>query len=339
VVGQLSRDFPHDPHLIILAVAYHRLCGNPGEAMTLLERGLEYRPGNPDLCTVTGNLAFANGEYDKAIAYWEKALKISPTSWELREGIAEALLSLGRYQEAVDEFETKITLSRPSGRGYYLLAQGYLHLREYDKAKEYYQKVLEINPGHPGTLYGLAKVCRRLKQPEEARQYMEAHRKWTQELAGRTHDGSAETGRRMVVGRSDSQIAALPRLLARFCVHGRGLYLTRHNVEKSRQLVQEGETLFRELLTVTPDDPTLYRELAFLYLYTDRRLTEARTLAEKAVALTESAENLFLLGAAYDKTGEPAKALSAIERAIELDPANPAYLSKYNEIKQEERRP
>jgi hypothetical protein len=60
---------------------------------------------------------------------------------------------------------------------------------------------------------------------------------------------------------------------------------------------------------------------------------EARLLAEKAVALEPIAPNYFVLSWACDKNKDTANALSAMKRAIELDPDNPKYKRMYELIR------
>ena len=67
-------------------------------------------------------------------------------------------------------------------------------------------------------------------------------------------------------------------------------------------------------------------------MYRYNRLPEARKLAEKAVEIQKSAANHFVLAWACDKNGDTAGALSAIKRAVELDPTNPRYRRVYELI-------
>ncbi len=71
-----------------------------------------------------------------------------------------------------------------------------------------------------------------------------------------------------------------------------------------------------------------------MYLKTGQRLDEARSLAETAARLEPSAANFRLLGEACDKNGDRQAALSAMERAIALEPANPQYRRIYEVLKQ-----
>ncbi len=119
----------------------------------------------------------SQGEYQKAIEYFEKGLEISTAIGD-REGIATntgnlgtAYLNLGEYQKAIEYFEKGLEISTAIGDRSGIatntgnLGTAYLNLGEYQKAIEYFEKGLEIstaigdregiatNTGNLGTAY------------------------------------------------------------------------------------------------------------------------------------------------------------------------------------------
>jgi cytochrome c-type biogenesis protein CcmH/NrfG len=75
-----------------------------------------------------------------------------------------------------------------------------------------------------------------------------------------------------------------------------------------------------------------------LYLRRRLKLPEARQLAEKAVALEPTALNYFVLSRAYDQNGDPGRAVSALQKAVELEPANSSYRQTYERLRARESR-
>ena len=100
------------------------------------------------------------------------------------------------------------------------------------------------------------------------------------------------------------------------------------------QRFDAAEAAFRKVMELAPRQVEAYQALATVYLKTGRELREARSLAETAVRLQPSAANFRLLGEACDKNGDGQGALSAIERAIGLDPNNDQYRQIYGLLKQ-----
>jgi len=94
----------------------------------------------------------------------------------------------------------------------------------------------------------------------------------------------------------------------------------------------DAEEAFRTMITLAPQKPDGYRELARLYLKTGQKLPQARQLAEKALTLEATAANYFVLSWACYANGDIANALPAIKRAIKLDPGNQQYPRLYKQI-------
>lgn len=101
------------------------------------------------------------------------------------------------------------------------------------------------------------------------------------------------------------------------------------------QRYDDAEKAFRKVIELEPSQSFGYRYLAFLYLCTNKRLDEARALAEKAVALEKTGDNFFVLSIACDETGDRAGAVRAIEQAMELEPENEKYRQIYEQLKKE----
>jgi tetratricopeptide (TPR) repeat protein len=101
------------------------------------------------------------------------------------------------------------------------------------------------------------------------------------------------------------------------------------------QRFDDSEKAFEKAIKCAPKQSIGYRELARLYLNMGRKLPDARKYAEKAVTLEPIAENYFVLGCAYYRNSDAESAISAMERAIELEPNNVMYKQTYEYIKKE----
>jgi len=85
------------------------------------------------------------------------------------------------------------------------------------------------------------------------------------------------------------------------------------------------ERAFKEVIKLEPQRPEGHSALAELYLQTRRNPAEARKLAQQAVALAPDAPNFVLLSRTCAADGDRASALAAIDKALELQPANEQY--------------
>ncbi len=98
-----------------------------------------------------------------------------------------------------------------------------------------------------------------------------------------------------------------------------GVYLS------NRGEVDQAEVAFRRFVELAPEQADACSTLAEFYVQKGRKLPEAVALARRAVALDPRAENYYLLSQACAKTGDRSGALTAIGRALELDPGNATY--------------
>jgi len=99
------------------------------------------------------------------------------------------------------------------------------------------------------------------------------------------------------------------------------------------QRYDDAEKAFRKVIELEPKQSLGYRYLAFLYISTNKRLGEARELAEKGVELEKAGDNFFVLSLACDMTGARTRAVWAIEQAMELEPENVKYQRVYEQLK------
>ena len=94
------------------------------------------------------------------------------------------------------------------------------------------------------------------------------------------------------------------------------------------------EAAFSRAVMSAPTSSLPYRELARFYLEKRMKLSRARTLVQKAVALEPTAPNYVVLGWACDSQGDKKGALAAMRRAVELEPHNQDYQRVYEYFRQ-----
>ncbi|HET6584923.1 MAG TPA: zinc-ribbon domain-containing protein [Nannocystaceae bacterium] len=75
--------------------------GSAGEAVALLKRALEKRPGDLDALLCLGNAHAALGEHGNALRFYQRALDRSPNMMSALQGAAKSAAKLGREEQAV----------------------------------------------------------------------------------------------------------------------------------------------------------------------------------------------------------------------------------------------
>jgi tetratricopeptide (TPR) repeat protein len=166
----------------------------------------------------------------------------------------------------------------------------------------------------------------------------EAEQHWTNAARLDPNDTESRQMLVMVFEQQDRSEEAIPILeeLSRIEPENPIHYVNIGALNVRLQRFEAAEDAYRRLKQRAPDSPRGYVALARLFLDTGRRLSEAKELAAKAVQLEPTASNYFLLGTACERSGDTAGALSAVERARQLDPGNSLYRDEYAKLQGKE---
>ena len=132
--------------------------------------------------SIKANAFYDTGEYNQAITYFDKAIKLYPKDSVHKRSITIynkglALLHLEKYQQAIDYFDQANKISPnyaytdDSGDGA-LHNKGFalLHLKKYQQALDNFNQAIKINPNyanaHNGKIHilALSKQCKKAKQ-------------------------------------------------------------------------------------------------------------------------------------------------------------------------------
>lgn len=138
------------------------------EAERILLRGLEVNPGQPAPLHRLGMHYGLRKDYDKAIAYFERARTLAPADPQMLHTLVIAFGRAGRSTEEL-EYARKLVELTPGNAGSLFLLASILEDRGNDReAAEIYQAALRINPSHAPSLNNLASVRLREGNHREA---------------------------------------------------------------------------------------------------------------------------------------------------------------------------
>jgi Flp pilus assembly protein TadD len=99
-------------------------------------------------------------------------------------------------------------------------------------------------------------------------------------------------------------------------------HLNAGTVYAELQQFDAAEEAIRKAIELKPNLAVGHRSLVRILLIRNRKLPEAKALAQKLVELEPSAPNYSLLGEACRRNGDVAGAREALRRALELEPGN-----------------
>lgn len=292
--------------------------GKAEEAIMALQKDIEIseRPIN-SYCLLGKQYLLVN-EYEKAKKCYETVIRMQPAHVSACYGLATACERLGqkdKFKDYIEKFkelkaeEMKALKYRDSAfddlvslrwnvaQTHTSIGQFYYVRNNAQKAEELLRRAATLDPKHSECRILLASLY---QQDGRAAQALQLH-----EQLSRIKPNSAV---------HHVNVGILSTQLQRF-----------DNAEKA----------FQRAIKCAPKQSLGYRELTSLYIMTNRKLPDARKLAEQAVTLEATAYNYSILGLACKMNGDTAGAASAMKRAVELEPDNMKYKQIYEQIKRE----
>jgi Flp pilus assembly protein TadD len=115
------------------------------------EKLLEIDPSSLELIENWFNLGLKQvsaGEFEQAIASWEKALKINPNLSEAWHNRGSALGRLGKYEEAVESFQSALVIDPDNYQAWNDRAHALYQLQNWTEAINSWNNAIKIMPGN-----------------------------------------------------------------------------------------------------------------------------------------------------------------------------------------------
>lgn len=122
------------------------------------------------------NHYFQNGDYQNAVDYYQKALKIFPSSPKAHNNIGVSYVNLGQHDRAVEHFEHAIALDPEIYEAYPNLALLMMEERRYAEVVQVIERALQIKE-EPELYAMLAETYGKMGNVSKAKQCVELERK------------------------------------------------------------------------------------------------------------------------------------------------------------------
>ena len=321
------------------------------QAVKLLRKALEIRPNAADLRSDIAKALMNSGRYAEAITELQQEIKVFPSSFTARFQLAEAYRQQKEYDKSIEHDEQTIRLEPGHSHAYYGLAMVYTRTGPRDKAREYlavFRKLREkVNSAYSDRQVGPREYLASLRA-SVVKTYLDAERLYrdsgniikSEELLNRASGLDQNNTRCLerlasLYYRSNRAAQALEcfEKIARADPNNHFSHLNIGKIAAQLRMFEKAERAFRKTISLVPNDPAGYCELARFYLRTNSNLVRANDLAKRALTLEKNAETYFLSGWAADRNGDRAGALQAMEQAIKLQPRNQKYRQIYERIK------
>jgi len=326
--------------------------GNYEKALDLWQKASEINPKLERIYNSLGSTLTCLGRTEEAVAMFLKDIEISERPIQSHYMLGSQYQLLKEYEKAKQCYETVIEMQPNHINAYHGLGTVCALLGDKEKSKEYLEKFRNLKAEEMKALKerdrrfddlvsarrSAAETCKDIGQFYYIHRYVFEAEELFQRAAALDPDQSECRVLLASLYEQDGRAAEALQCyeeLSRIKPDNVNCHRNIGVICLELKRYDDAEKAFRKVIELEPSQSFGYRDLAFLYLSTNKRLDEARGLAEKAVALEKTGDNLFVFSIACDSTGDQAGAIRAIEQAMELEPENETYQQIYEQLKKE----
>lgn len=314
----------------LLAEAYQAADRN-ADALTLLERAVE---NAPELYVALGEAYQDSGRWHEAAQAFQGAVEDRPQSLPLRAQWATALLNTGEAQRAREVLEAGSAGSSRSSRALYLLSEAQRRTGDFAAAEVTARRLVGLDSRGLGGLRQLAQIYEDQREHQKIVELLEPV--ITARLrAADAADLTSDTFRSLVFELASAYEAQrqFDRAVA-LLTQARSLTPTDPAVAvrlaRSQEDGGKGDDAIRTLqaaVAAFPNEPAVKLSLASTF-ERQRKYSEAEGVFRQViVADPKNADALNSLSYMLAERGQRLdEAVSLVERALAMEPGNPAYL-------------
>lgn len=277
-----------------------------------------------------GQGAHARGDLEKALEFYEQALKVRPEFPEAEFQKANALGSLARFQEAEAAYRRAITLKKQWALPYSSLGALLMRQQRDAEAEPLFRQALALDAQDNVALRLLSEIKLRGGNPQEA---LELARKATQDQAAPPSSWIVLATAERANGNKSSAKQILDRLISDVPGNVAAL-IERADILTEEKSYDAAIVDLRAADAAKPNDKIILSRLAYVYQHAGK-FAEAEAVAKAAgleVQTPTGDGKLRVIGTPEEidaaNSDDPLSSRKALEKLIEKNPRNPALLAR-----------
>lgn len=309
-----------DVRALLAEAVRHHGAGDLARADELYRRVLDAHPDEPDALHLHGVVEHQRGRHQLAVEHIRRALASRPGHPGFLNNLGEAYRAQRQFREAMQCYRQVLEANPRDANALNNLGLALHHSQRFREAERRFDEALAITPGDPEVLMNRGNL---LRDEGDLPGALDAYARAI-EVAPGFAPAHAWLGVTLYeLGRGDEAVAALTHAtgLAPLDVEAHNnLKRVLWNLDRRKQLHDS----FRRACERLPHEPQAHLNLAES-LALNGLYGEAAAAAERALALDRGCARAWsLLGTARAGQGRTADAVEAHERALLLDPEDPA---------------
>ena len=304
-----------------LAILFLTVASYPASPQTALQQAQQWK--------LQARANASAGNWDAAIASYEKAIEMAPRSVDSHVELGDALIRVARYTKAIASYTEALRISPRDLDSEIGLAQAYRGVHNYAEAKQILEKSRAEHPRSPKPLAALGDLDIELQTYDAAIEHLRS--------ALVLAPADVESRNRLAVayeakGDSDNALAQIAKVLTRDPQNALAHY-TRAKIYSDRNQNAAALPDAMKSVVLQPRNPRARILLGTILLRVPQGETSIQTKdrCQRAAATlepllleksTQDSETLFLLSRAYDCAGnseQAQKILSEFEKSSKND--------------------
>ena len=258
-----------------------------------------------------------------AISAFEVSIHVQDPNWEAHYNLGIALVRKGDRARAKQELRTAIQQKPDSLTSRFALASAFEEEKKFPEAIEQLKLIQRQDPKFVPAALKLSQILIKMGKPQQAIAVL-------QEILGQNPEEEEPLQAALGIayaenGQTEKGVETLRTLLARQSDSADAHLQLGSVLARRRQAgdPEEASKEFREALRLDPGSDAARLALGRT-LITSQKLDEAvAVLVEYTSHKTQDAEGFYSLGLAYKGLHQPAAAMKALQRSVELNPRNP----------------
>ncbi len=283
ILDRLIREHPRLGEAYYHKGVAHLNQGEIQPSLSAANQAMQLKPENPDARTLMAQHRLLQQDYESARENAKAALQKAPGNFRAGMILAKSFRLLGETEKAVALYEKMASYAPENIEIVYNLALAHLSRGDTAKATASLERALELKPGFSPALVAMSNLLTRQDKADQA------------------------------IERVRQQLKKVP---------GNPEYWTllAHLVDRYNAAPEEALGYLDKARTLAPNSSRIYTTQAELLVRTGKTgaaIDNYRALLRKR---PDFIEGHMALGTLLDKTGKPAKAKKAYEKALDLDP-------------------
>jgi tetratricopeptide (TPR) repeat protein len=301
-------------------------------AVFYLKRLVTHYPGKTDYHHNLATVYLRLNRFEESIAQYETCLEYHPEDRESLAQLSTLYITQNDFHSALDVALHLYSLYDEDDRVCFTIASLYAELDQPANADSFFAKAANINPDDPRYFTNWAFMLLNQDDADRAAEILDR--------GTFHHPTSADIWSLLgsAYQQADQDSLALEALDVSLELDASniGSYITLGFIYDLRGELDKAIEVYDQALTISPSDPLLLNNYAYLLAEARDRLSEAMEMVTRALEQSpESASYLDTKGWIYYVLGEYDSAKDFVEQALEIDPQNWTILDHLGDIYRE----